>query len=298
MRHLRPLLVALCATASPCLSGQSQSPLTSIYGAVLDTTGAAVRGATVTVTNRSSGRRTSVTTDASGRYTLNSLPSARYDVQIGAPGFASFEKTSISLEANQAVSLTATLKVGSTTATVQVQAVAPDGYTAVDTPAATRTNTPLIDIPQSIGVVKRSLLTEQDARTLNDALVDVSGVTPIKPEESLFTQPVVRGFPAEVYLDGLPTYGLTQTANDPTSLVGTERIEVVKGPTSTIYGGGAGAPLGGLINVVSKRPESLFSGFVAMRGGSFSTLDPYADINLPARVQDRGTSDRRIPAQP
>ncbi len=89
----------------------------------------------------------------------------------------------------------------------------------------TRTDTPLLDVPQSVDVVTRSLLTEQDARTLNDALVDVSGVMPTKPEEALFTQPVVRGFRAEVYRDGLPTYGLTQTAVGPTSLVGAERIE-------------------------------------------------------------------------
>ena len=155
---------------------------------------------------------------------FDSLQPSRYDVRIAAPGFGSFEKTGVALGANRPITLTATLKVGSATATVQVQAVVPDSYMAVDTPAATRTNTQFIDVPQSVGVVTRGLLTEQDARTLNDALVDVSGVTSTKPEEALFTQPVVRGFPAEVYRDGLPTYGLTQTANDPTSLVGAERI--------------------------------------------------------------------------
>ena len=268
------------AAACLCLPIHAQSS-TSISGTVLDATGAAVRGATVTATNRSNGSRTTVTTDAAGRYSLSSLVPSRYDLRIAAPGFANLEQTGITVLANQPVSLNAALRVGAATTTVQVQAAAPDSYTAMDTAAATRTDTPLLEVPQSVGVVTRSVLTEQDARTLNDALVDVSGVTPAKPEEALFTQPVVRGFPAEVYLDGLPTFGLTETANDPTSLVGAERIEVVKGPTSTVYGGGAGAPLGGLINVVSKRPESLISGFVAMRGGSFSTVDPYTDIDLP-----------------
>ncbi len=165
--------------------------------------------------------------------------------------------------------------------TVQVNTATPDSFAIADDNSATRTNTPLIDIPQSVGVITQGLIAGQDARSLNDVLVNVSGVTPTKPEEVLFTQPIVRGFPAEVYWDGLPTFGFTTTNNDPTSLVDAERIEVLKGPTSTVYGGGVGAPLGGLINVVSKRPEPAFGGFVAMRGGSFSTLDPYADIDVP-----------------
>ncbi len=150
-------------------------------------------------------------------------------------------------------------------------------YAVPEASSATRTDTPLIEIPQSVQVVTRTLINEQDARTLADALVNVSGVTPTRPEEALFVAPIVRGFPAEIYLDGLPVYG-SNAASDPTSLVGTERIEVVKGPTSTLYGGGLGSPLGGLINVESEQPEARPGGFVAFRAGSFSTLDPYGDV--------------------
>ncbi len=156
-----------------------------------------------------------------------------------------------------------------------------DGYGVEDTTTATKTPTPLIDIPQSVQVITRALIQEQDRRTLGDALVNVSGVTPTRPEEALFTSPIVRGFPAEIYLDGLPMYGATQAANDPTSLVGVERIDVVKGPTSTLYAGGVGTPLGGLINIESVRPDDKLGGTVAFRTGSFGTVDPYADLNAP-----------------
>ena len=155
-----------------------------------------------------------------------------------------------------------------------------DGYVVPEGGSATRTNTPLIEVPQSVQVLTSSLIADQDRRTLADALVNVSGVTPTKPEESALAEPLVRGFPAEIYLDGLPAFGINALA-DPTSLTGVERIEVVKGPTSTVYGGGAGAPLGGLINVVSVRPKSEAGGYVAFRAGSFSTLNPYADFNMP-----------------
>ena len=154
-------------------------------------------------------------------------------------------------------------------------------YAEPDTSAATKTNTPIINVPQSVQVINKTLIEEQDRRTLADALVNVSGVTPVRSEEVLFTSPIVRGFPSEIYQDGLPFYGATQTANDPTSLVGVERIDVVKGPVSTLYAGGVGTPLGGLINIETVRPYDTLGGYVAFRAGSFGTVNPYADVNVP-----------------
>ncbi|HET6552802.1 MAG TPA: TonB-dependent siderophore receptor [Dyella sp.] len=154
-------------------------------------------------------------------------------------------------------------------------------FTALDADSATRTDTPLIDVPQSVQVIPRSLIEEQDRQTLGDALVNVSGVTPTRADEILFIPPIVRGFPAEVYLDGLPIFAGNQQAYDPDSLVGVERIEVLKGPSATLYGGGLGTPLGGLINVESERPNDTLGGYLAMRAGSFSTWNPSGDINVP-----------------
>ncbi|WP_294216463.1 TonB-dependent siderophore receptor [uncultured Sphingomonas sp.] len=154
-------------------------------------------------------------------------------------------------------------------------------YTAPETSAATRTDTPLIQVPQSVQVLTRTLIQEQDRRTLGDALVNVSGVTPTRVDEVLFIPPIVRGFPAEVYLDGLSVFAGNQQAYDPNSLVGIERIDVLKGPTATLYGGGIGTPLGGVINLESVRPNDKAGGYLAMRAGSFSTWNPYGDINVP-----------------
>ena len=57
-----------------------------------------------------------------------------------------------------------------------------DTYAAPDSAAATRTDTPLIDVPQSVQVLTSTLIQEQDRRTLGDALVNVSGVTPTRSE--------------------------------------------------------------------------------------------------------------------
>lgn len=156
-----------------------------------------------------------------------------------------------------------------------------DSYTAPTASSATRTDTPLTEVPQSVQVVTQSMLKEQDSHSLSDALINVSGVRATKPQEALFAQPIVRGFPAEIYMNGLPAFGGTAASIDPTSLMGTERIEVLKGPTSALYGGGIGAPLGGLINVISKRPEAEPTALLSMRTGSFGTVNPSMDLNTP-----------------
>lgn len=156
-----------------------------------------------------------------------------------------------------------------------------EGYAVATTATATKTDTPLIDIPQSVQIISHNEIEEQDVRKLADALVNVSGVVPTKPEELLFTPPIVRGFPAEVYVDGLPIFGGNQQAFDPTSLVGVEQIEVLKGPTATLYGGGLGTPLGGIINLQSERPGDKPGAIVALRAGSFGTWDPYTNLNAP-----------------
>ena len=156
----------------------------------------------------------------------------------------------------------------------------PETYAAPNSAAATRTDTPLINVPQSVQVITRKLIDEQDRRTLGEALVNVSGITPTRSDEVLFMYPVVRGFPAEVYLDGLPIFAGNQQAFDPDSLIGVYRIEVLKGPSATLYGGGLGTPLGGVLNLESERPGDKTGGFVAVRAGSFSTWNPYGDVNV------------------
>ncbi|WP_099063037.1 TonB-dependent siderophore receptor [Serratia sp. BW106] len=157
----------------------------------------------------------------------------------------------------------------------------PGSYAEENSVSATRTNTPISEIPQSVQVINRKVMDEQNSQNLSDVLVNVSGVRPIRQDEVLFAQPLVRGFPAEIYLDGLPAFGGTAASIDPSSLTGAERIEVLKGPTSALYGGGIGAPLGGLINVVSKRPEAATEGRVGIRTGSYFTVNPWADVNVP-----------------
>ncbi len=175
--------------------------------------------------------------------------------------------------------------------TLTVTAVSQAPYGADDA-AVARIPVPLSDLPQSIQVLTPTLLREQELSTLSDALLTVSGVVPSAPSELVLANPVVRGFEAELFVDGLLGYGDTAVL-DPASLVAVERIEVAKGPTSVLFGGGTGAPVGGLINVVTKTPQDAFFARAQMRTGSFGTIAPSVDVNMP--VSDR--VGLRLPAE-
>ncbi|MEH1939674.1 MAG: DUF1636 family protein [Nostoc sp.] len=109
-----------------------------------------------------------------------------------------------------------------------------DGYRVPDTSVGTKTDTPLRDIPQSIQVVPRQVLQDRQARSITDALENVSGVTSISSSGSSRDYFTIRGF--EVYsnslVNGLPDPQITSDGG----FVNVERLEVLKGPASVLYG--------------------------------------------------------------
>jgi len=165
--------------------------------------------------------------------------------------------------------------------TADIVVSASRGYSAPDAVTATRTATPVEEVPQSIQTLTRNLIDEQDLQTLSDALVNVSGVVPNGQEQAVLQATLVRGFSVNTFIDGVPTYMLPAGAGDPGTLVQVERIEVAKGPSATLYGGGSGAPLSGLINLVSRTPVSAFSGELSARLGAFETWGISGGVNLP-----------------
>ncbi|MEE7477649.1 TonB-dependent siderophore receptor [Methylobacterium hispanicum] len=141
------------------------------------------------------------------------------------------------------------------------------GYRASRTGTATRTDTPLRDVPQSIQVVPREVLVDQQDIRLADAVQNVSNVQSGGTIQGRSDTFVIRGFRTQTYaVDGVllsqaNTFNTTQR-----DLADVERIEVLKGPASVLYG--RGDP-GGLVNVVTRRPTILPSGELTAQGGSF-----------------------------
>ncbi|MDP3410378.1 TonB-dependent siderophore receptor [Bosea sp. (in: a-proteobacteria)] len=153
------------------------------------------------------------------------------------------------------------------------------GIRALTAGSATRTDTPIEQLPQSIQVLPRQLIEQQATTTISEALTNVSNAQPANPLGIANTDiaPLrIRGFPAEQWRDGLVTL---YNAGDRDGLANVERIEVLKGPSTILYGGGVGSPLGGVLNVVSKLPRN--ENFVqsGLRFGSYGYWNPWFDIN-------------------
>ncbi|MDP3403553.1 MAG: TonB-dependent siderophore receptor [Brevundimonas sp.] len=149
------------------------------------------------------------------------------------------------------------------------------GYVAVDSVTATKTDTPLIDVPQSITVVTRAQLDDQAAYSLGDVLRYVPGVT-VGQGEGNRDQITLRGqnTTADFFLDGV-----RDDVQYYRGLYNLERVEVLKGPYALIFGRGGG---GGIVNRVQKTPSPAAS-FLATRlsANSFGAFDVSADLNTP-----------------
>lgn len=139
-----------------------------------------------------------------------------------------------------------------------------DGYLATRTSTATKTDTPLIDIPQSITVVPKKLAKDQGSRDLKSALTYVPGVV-VGQGEGHRDAPTIRGVSttADFFVDGVRDD--VQYFRD---LYNIERIEVLKGPNAMTFGRGGG---GGVINRVTKKAEGERIYEATTTFGSFDT---------------------------
>lgn len=143
--------------------------------------------------------------------------------------------------------------------------------------SATKTETPIFETPASIQVVPQQVIREQNATRLSDTYRNVSGVF----EGDTFTsqrsdeRPYIRGFPSrQIYRDGFPVRDV-----GPQDMANVERVEVVKGPASMLYG--LMEP-GGVVNVVTKKPLLDYANTLEQQFGSFdwyrTTLDSTGPI--------------------
>ena len=151
---------------------------------------------------------------------------------------------------------------------------APGTYSAARNTSAMRTDTPLVEIPQSITVVTRDLITDQAMQSMADVMRYVPGVT-MGQGEGNRDQPTIRGnnTTADFFIDGVRDD--VQYFRD---LYNIERVEAIKGPNAMIFGRGGG---GGVINRVSKQPDWNTLRALTLQAGSYESLRGTIDINQP-----------------
>jgi iron complex outermembrane recepter protein len=165
-----------------------------------------------------------------------------------------------------------------------------EGYNPSRASTATRTDTPLRDIPQSIQVVPRELIEDRRPRTVNEAVETVSGVLDGSNEGTGGTS-VIRGFVS--FDSGNLRNGFRDVDYySASSLPTIERIEVLKGPASVLFG--AQEP-GGVINVITRQPldEPYYN--LTFEVGTYGFYQPSIDLSGPLTM-DRSVLYRFVAA--
>jgi iron complex outermembrane receptor protein len=160
------------------------------------------------------------------------------------------------------------------------------GYVARRSATATKTSTPILEVPQSINVIGRKEIEDRQAQTITQAVQYTPGVVGQYGDTDLRVDWLtVRGFVPGRYLDGLRlpfgARGYSQPRVEP---YGLERIEILKGPASGLYG--QNSP-GGLLNLVSKRPTAVPLREIQLQSGSFGRVQGAFDLSGPIDPEGR-----------
>ncbi len=148
------------------------------------------------------------------------------------------------------------------------------GYAALSSIGATRTNTPLIDLAQSVNIINQEFLNDAAPSELYDVLRYVSGVS---IESNVADSVMIRGYTVrQNYTDGLPdTQSQTQMGAEPFHF---QRLEILKGPSAIIYGQ---QNVGGVLNRVRKTPQWEAGGEIGLRIGTGNQFKGELDATGP-----------------
>jgi vitamin B12 transporter len=268
MAHPRSRITRLCVAASlslasalmlPSPTAARQTPV--LTGIAVDDAAGALPGARVTIAD-ASGRAVHVAlTDAAGAFTVDRLEPGDYIVAIALPLFetASFRVTIPA--AGPARPLRATLKAGGFAQTVVV--------------TGRRVETRVADTPQKIEIVDATDIERTVAADLTDVLKKNAGVDVVQ-YSGVLSGIGIRGFRPQfsginkrslLLVDGRPS-GVTNLAT--LQLENVERVELLKGAASSIYGSSA---MGGVVNVITRQSRGKIGGTARLGGGSFGTSE-------------------------
>ncbi|MBM0104202.1 TonB-dependent siderophore receptor [Steroidobacter sp. S1-65] len=144
--------------------------------------------------------------------------------------------------------------------------------------AATKTDTLLVEIPQSISVVTAEQIMERGATSYQEVFRYSAGVaTELSGGDTRSDYFAARGFALKQFLDGLnkTPKGLYGSTQETFTL---ERAEVLRGPSAVLYGAGSS---GGLLNAVSKRPQWEFGGEIGLQAGNWDRKQLQVDLTGP-----------------
>ncbi|MDN5288067.1 MAG: Iron complex outerrane recepter protein [Mucilaginibacter sp.] len=269
------MLIFLSMSFSSLFAQKAQTG--SIKGTVTTSDGKPAESVNVSLQGTTKG----VTVNKNGQYILNNVASGPYTIVASFIGLST-QKKQIEVKAGETIQVDFTLvENNQQLREVEVRIRKANKFAALKSNDALKMPLNNLENPQVYSSVSNALMTEQVTFTLDDALKNVPGASRLwaATDRAGFgngSSFVLRGFQLNNFLrNGIPANVSTTIDN-----ANIESIEVLKGPSATLFGS-AVTSYGGLINRVTKKPYDKAGGEIAYTGGSYGFNRLSADINTP-----------------
>jgi catecholate siderophore receptor len=273
LRHVNifTICITLCFAALPLRAAQEHS----LSGMVFDSSGQAVAGARVVLHVRSHPDR-ETRADEIGKFTFDHVPAGAASVDVTAPNL---RPVTMHLDAARS-DLSVVLDTGTVSEEITVLGMRP---IPTRSSTATKTDTPLRDVPQSVTVISREVIAQQTMRSIADVVRYVPGIGIAQGEGNRDT-PVFRGnsSTSDFFVDGVRDD--VQYFRD---IYNVERVEALKGPNAMIFGRGG---VGGVLNRVTRQADWKPVRELTLQGASWNDrrltgdFDQVLGDNVAARV--------------
>jgi iron complex outermembrane receptor protein len=271
MRAIIIALGLLCLILVPQSTIFAQSSTGIIKGQVATAEGEPA--ASVGVRLKDTRRQT--LSDDKGGFIFRNLKPGTYELEVFLFDHDKYTQT-VTVKAGETTSVDVKMTLSQKTLREVVIAGDRNKFARKESESAVRMPLKNIENPQVYTVVPAELMREQVILDYKDAIKNVAGVNSTETVSNGRTSAIIRGFRTGSFVrNGLVANQLITV--DPANL---ERIEVIKGPSGTLFGSGA-VSYGGLVNRVTKRPFESFKTELALTAGSFGLNRITADINAP-----------------
>ena len=265
------ILMLSLLTSGGFLQAQTESN-GQIKGTIITNDGNASQGVIVKLIEINK----SAVTNASGNYEFKKVPFGTYTLEVTMSGYVSSTETAEVTE--QSPSATVDIRVNSSVQNLEDVVIRTGGNRFAKKESIDVAKMPLKNIENSqvYIIVSKELMKEQVITDYNSAFKNVPGAGIAEVRNQGRTTSISRGFPTpQVVRNGVGSF--TYTTIDPSNL---ERIEVIKGPSATLFGSTLSS-FGGLFNRVTKKPFDTFKGEVSYSAASWDLNRLTADINTP-----------------
>ncbi|TDN81577.1 iron complex outermembrane receptor protein [Salegentibacter sp. 24] len=221
-------------------------------------------------------------TNNRGEFRLSNIPQGNYTLQISYVGYET-QHLEVNVQPGTTTDIASVVLIGKQEklGTVVVKGNGNGNkFTRITSVGVAKMPLKKIENPQVYNNITAELLQEQVITSFDQAVKNAPGITKLWESTGRGNDGAgyfsLRGFPVQpTMVNGLPA--LTNGSPDPANI---ENIEIIKGPSGTLYGSSL-ISYGGLINITTKKPYSYFGGNISYTLGSFGLNRVTADINTP-----------------